>query len=187
MHRDIKPSNLGVVGITPPKGVIFDLDSATRDETSTDHLQGTLGYLAPEIVELKKWDRDRRAGGTRTLPPPPYGRKVDIWALGLSAYTIYSGKVIPNNCMTVGLYKVIQGDIEVRIQEATRNGATTDLSFINIVQRMLAWTVHERPTASEALEVFKEIDGDRDEEPESDSEGPRVKRQQMKKSVATGS
>ncbi|KAL9121888.1 MAG: hypothetical protein Q9187_001555 [Circinaria calcarea] len=185
MHRDIKPINLGVVGMTPPRGVIFDLDSATRDETSTDHFQGTLSYLAPEIVALKEWERDKRAGKTRA-PPPPYGRKVDVWALGMSAYTIYCGRAIPNDCITANVYKIIRRDLEGRINEALRDGATIEVSFIKAVQRMLAWTVHERSTAIEALEVFKELDGDKDEEPEMDSEGPRIKRQQLKKPIATG-
>lgn len=186
MHRDIKPINLGVVGMTPPRGIIFDLDSATQDETSRDHFQGTLSYLAPEIVALKEWERDRIAGKTKALPPP-YGRKVDVWALGMSAYTIYSGKAIPNDCITAKVYKAIQHDLEVRIQEAVKTGATTVVSFIKVVQQMLAWKVDQRSTAIDALEVFKELDRHKDEDPEMDSEGPRIKRQQLKKPIATGS
>ena len=187
MHRDIKPNNLGVVGLTPPRGVIFDLDSATRDEASMDHLKGTLSYLAPEVVALKEWERDKRNAKARAQPPQPYGRKVDVWALGLSAYTIYSGKAIPHICMTADLFKIIRRDLEVREQDATTVEATRDVSFIKIVQRMLAWTVQQRSSAAEALDVIKEIDEDRDEKPERDSEGSRVKRQQTKSLAAVGS
>ena len=184
MHRDIKPSNLGVAGLYPPRCVILDLDSATRDETLTNHLQGTLSYLAPEIVALKESDRERRLRKTNLSLPPPYGRKVDVWTLGVSAYTIYSGKAMFNYCMTAHLYKAICQDLERKIHEANTNKATIDVSFLKIVQRMLAWSVHQRPTAAEALEVFREIDGAKDEEVEVDSDGLRVKRQQLKKSVA---
>jgi len=99
MHRDIKPNNLGIVGLVSPKAVIFDLDSATCDATSIDHFQGTLSYLAPEIVALKAWKRDKEP------LPPPYGRKVDVWALGISAYVIATGDRLENRCMTDEVYQ----------------------------------------------------------------------------------
>ncbi len=81
MHRDINPNNLGVVSFNPPKGIILDLDSATRSEVSEDHMQGTIPYLAPEIIDLKVWDT---VVGSK---PGPYGRSVDVWAVGLSVFT----------------------------------------------------------------------------------------------------
>lgn len=75
MHRNINPNNLAVISFNNPKGLIIDLDSATEHHTSTDRMPGTLAYLAPEIVRLKK--------GTSILG---YDRSIDVWALGLSIF-----------------------------------------------------------------------------------------------------
>lgn len=151
MHRDIKPSNLGIVTWNPPVGVIFDLDSATREETSEDHLQGTKGFLAPEIVALKRWDASRNRG----VPPSPYGRKVDVWALGLSAYVTYAGAAVTNQYMTRELYQMIQHDLEREIQI---NEDTLQVFFAKIVLQMLCWDVGERLSAAKALGAFQNLD-----------------------------
>ena len=77
MHRDINPNNLTVTSLDDPKGVIIDLDSATMEELSFDHMRGTITYLAPEIVDLKV-SQDLK----------PYEKSVDSWALGLSMYAM---------------------------------------------------------------------------------------------------
>ncbi len=52
-----------------------------------------------------------------TAPPPSYGRKVDVWALGISAYTIYAGDIVPNNkCITNFFYQVIRDDLRREIE-----------------------------------------------------------------------
>lgn len=84
MHRDIKPGNLAVTSFNSPKGVILDLDAATSSESSTNHMHGTLSYLAPEIVALKKWEPGQEL--------VPYSRSVDIFAFGCSVFSLYSGR-----------------------------------------------------------------------------------------------
>ena len=81
MHRDIKPENLAIRSIQEPTGVILDLDAATDSPTSTDHMQGTIAYLAPEIVALKEQSTFYHAA-------TPYEKNVDIWALGLSMFAL---------------------------------------------------------------------------------------------------
>ncbi|KAI9881283.1 MAG: hypothetical protein M1830_005569 [Pleopsidium flavum] len=169
MHRDIKPNNLGVVDLVCPRAVIFDLDSATRDETSRDHFQGSLSYLAPEIVALKNWNGDKKA------LPPPYGRKVDVWALGVSAYVTDTDtdECLPKECMTDNLYQSIQQRLKLRIKKDCLKAP-----FLKIVLQMLAWSAHERPSATEALEELKIIDQDQSGKARIDTEGSRKKRQQ---------
>ena len=151
MHRDIKPSNLGIVTWNPPVGVIFDLDSATCEETSEDHMQGTQAFLAPEIAALKRW----AVSPKRAAPPLPYGRKVDVWALGLSAYVTYAGVVMANQCVTHDLYQMIQKDIEreIRIDEDT-----VQVSLAKIILQVLCWDVRERLSAAKAVEAFQKAD-----------------------------
>lgn len=77
MHRDLKPQNMGLKSSSPPEAVIFDFGHATFDEASTDHMKGTIWYLAPEILDLKY--RHSRA---------PYDRAVDVWSMGISLYQL---------------------------------------------------------------------------------------------------
>ena len=90
MHRDIKPANLAVVSFLHPKGIIIDLDDATSEPTSNDHMKGTIMYLAPEVVALKSWEEELKQQPHKNRPKPaPYDKKVDVWALGLSMYALY--------------------------------------------------------------------------------------------------
>ena len=82
MHRDIKPNNLGVLSYGLLRGVILDLDSATTETLSDDDRQGTIAYLAPEVIELKM-------GTTGTHE---YGRSVDVWALGMSFFYVFGSR-----------------------------------------------------------------------------------------------
>ena len=82
MHRDIKPENLGILSLSPPRGIILDLDSATSEETSDDIGQGTVPYQAPEIINLRV---------PAIAIQQSYGRSVDVWALGMSAFCALRG------------------------------------------------------------------------------------------------
>lgn len=180
MHRDIKPSNLGIVTWNPPVGVIFDFDSATREETSEDHMQGTLGFLAPEIVALKRW----AVSPNRTVPPSPYGRKVDVWALGISAYVTYTGAVMANQCMTHELYQMIQQDLEREIQT---DEETMRVSLAKTIIQMLCWDVRKRLSAAKALEAFQKFDKQRDENATTDTSGLGMKRPHNGSPTSAGS
>lgn len=70
MHRDISPGNLAITSFSKPRGIIIDLDAATTDSTSTDHMKGTLPFLAPEIIALKSL----KGQGPQPLP---YDKSVD--------------------------------------------------------------------------------------------------------------
>ena len=93
MHRDINPNNLAITSFESPKGVIIDLDSATDSPTSINHMHGTVPFLAPDIIDLKR--REERAVVDRPAESlAPYGREVDIWALGLSMWVLHLGRPI---------------------------------------------------------------------------------------------
>lgn len=155
MHRDIKPSNLGIVTWNPPVGVIFDLDAATCEETSDDHMQGTTCYLAPEIVALKQW----AVSTIRQFRPAPYGRKVDVWALGLSAYETNAGLKMGNRCMTRQLYNMMRWDMEQEIQIGEE---PVQVAFTKIILQMLCWDAGERSSAAKTVEAFQSLDGQAD-------------------------
>lgn len=75
MHRDIKPSNIGV-DLSPARAAILDLGACTQATESHNHMVGTIAYLAPEIINLK------RQTDPQTLPP--YTSQADVWSAALS-------------------------------------------------------------------------------------------------------
>jgi serine/threonine protein kinase len=86
MHRDIKPSNLAVSSLNPLRAIILDLGCATVATSSTDHMKGTVPYLAPEIMRLKQ----KRHTKDSCAKCQPYTSAADIWAMGLSMYQLFT-------------------------------------------------------------------------------------------------
>ncbi|KAF2770160.1 kinase-like protein, partial [Teratosphaeria nubilosa] len=74
MHLDIKPENIEVSGVLSetPTFYLFDFGYATMDRTSSNHMKGTLRYLSPEVMFLKRGEKS----GT-------YDCAMDVWALGI--------------------------------------------------------------------------------------------------------
>ena len=78
IHHDIKPENLALVSASPPTIAIIDLGSAENKPTYTNHMLGTLRYLAPEVWTVK-------AGPSSDQP---FGCGVDVWALGRTLFEL---------------------------------------------------------------------------------------------------
>ena len=153
MHRDIKPNNLGIIIFNPPQGIILDLDSATRSETSEDHMQGTISYLAPEIMALKRWDESTNRG----LKPEPYGRTVDVWALGLSACSVYMGRSFSWNYFAPAVRKrafveetTYQNLCDYIMKQQTSE-APQAARLLALIRVMVTWDPQQRSSAAEAL------------------------------------
>ena len=81
IHRDIKPENLM---IDESKDlVLIDFGISIRFEGENDLIKGTAGtmyFYAPEIV---------KGGKNKVI----HGKKIDIWASGVSLYNMASGKL----------------------------------------------------------------------------------------------
>ena len=154
MHRDIKPLNLGVSSLNPPTGVVFDFDSATLDPTSNNHMHGTISFLAPEIVDIKRWDEIRKtlaAGGQRMTVkrPPSYGRKVDIWALGLTAFLLYTRKKEYSTIINNAAYSTLKDQIESLLKDTMTEYVATE--YLKLISQMMEWDPLKRLSAVEAL------------------------------------
>ena len=152
MHRDITPNNLGVVSLDPPKGVILDLDGATREESSDDHLQGTIPFLAPEVIRLKQWSKRSPNVADQTAKPEKYGPAVDIWALGLCAFMLCTGKVLPWRVVNMQGYEQFKEDLKTRVQSSENPQL---IQLLRLVARMVTWTSSQRTTAVVALEILR--------------------------------
>jgi serine/threonine protein kinase len=85
MHRDIRPENI-LVSPSPLQAVIIDFGCATFDKTSSDHMKGTMRYLAPEVIALKR--------GT-AVNGCAYNMPVDVWSLGLAGHELLFGSRTP--------------------------------------------------------------------------------------------
>ncbi|KAI5356704.1 Putative protein kinase [Septoria linicola] len=73
LHRDIKPANLGMDAF---RGVVLDLGHMTSGKTNNQHTAGTISYLAPEIMALKR--------GQSTAHASPVSASSDLFSLGIS-------------------------------------------------------------------------------------------------------
>ncbi|KAK4981333.1 hypothetical protein LTR66_010074 [Elasticomyces elasticus] len=66
IHRDLSPNNIGINKIEP-KAVLLDLGCAIKAETDMDCRVGTIAFLAPEIMALK-----------RSESAQPFNAKADV-------------------------------------------------------------------------------------------------------------
>jgi serine/threonine protein kinase len=147
MHLDISPGNLVVTSLANPKGVIIDLDAAVKSVTSSNHMKGTLPYLAPEIMELKAGDTGQ-----------PFERSVDIWALGLCMFDLHVGKFLlwaylppqeraprRNTTVSPGRYSRFQQRIEAMKKSSE---TSLDTRFVIFIEKMTEYKPGDRPAAS---------------------------------------
>ena len=100
MHRDIKPGNMAIVPTDPAQLVILDFGVATRSQTSKDHMVGTIAYLAPEVMSLKRGVSDKA-----------YDRAVDLWGYGLSFYQVFYQRKGWWHEITNDTYRRIKSDL----------------------------------------------------------------------------
>ena len=162
MHRDINPNNLAVTSFDSPKGIILDLDAATTSQSSTDHMKGTIPYLAPEIAELKNLQPGQE--------PIAYERSVDIWAMGLSTFALFGGQnfqwahFVPHggtksHLVMPELHAEFHRRLDRR-QEALQDDA--EGSMLLLVKLMTAYTSADRISPTWALVDAKDIKGKKD-------------------------
>ncbi|KAJ5129356.1 uncharacterized protein N7515_005395 [Penicillium bovifimosum] len=142
-HRDLKPKNLFVVTRGPNWWVkIGDFGLSKRVERGTTVLKtinGTPGYIAPEILEqMLEVDGDDECGYTFT---------VDLWSLGVTTFYILTGKLpFPRNN---DLLKYARGDSSMEMLCAGHSQISQDAtSFLKCIMAAMA---RDRGTAEEAL------------------------------------
>ena len=128
MHRDMKPGNMAVVPSEPARLVILDFGVATKASESVDHMVGTIAYLAPEVMALK-----------RGVSTQPYDKSVDMWGFGLSFYQLFCHRKCWWYEFGDKAYERVQADLKPKDQVA------------DLLLSMLQLNPRSRITASEAL------------------------------------
>src|SRR5690606_15028427 len=132
LHRDIKPANVlvtrdGQVKLTD-FGVALLADDPVR-LTATDHVMGTLPYLAPEVLVDGAWTT-----------------KGDVYGLGCLAFKLMTGQP-----------PFPQRQVQEVVAAHRRQQAPSLLTFVpdappalaDLLARMLAKSPAQRPTAAE--------------------------------------
>jgi serine/threonine protein kinase len=139
MHRDIKLDNV-LGSVQPLQAVIIDFGQATWDKTSSDHVKGTIRYLAPEIIAMKHM----------TAPPnATYDQSADIWSMGLTIFEFICRFKLNQNFITSSAHRNIMSQDHWDKQHASDPEAQ---SLFDLLKHLLAWNPAERISAKEALD-----------------------------------
>ena len=156
IHHDIKPANLVITSLSNPRGVIIDLDSASWSRSSTDHMKGTVSYLAPEVIALKQGHRGNS-----------FDNKVDVWALGVSIYQLDTGRSMPWQAtpgfITEAAFKEFDSLLKKKISylKAKPDKAKDKLRlawvFNTAIRTMIMFDPKTRSSAIQHLHIFQEL------------------------------
>ena len=131
VHRDIKAENVLFETKSKDKNdvKIIDFGLARKKVDHTLHsIVGTPGYVAPEVLE-----------GT-------YGRKCDIWALGVLLYVMLYGKYPFDDDNTAILFE------KIRTKEPRYDRREVSQEAIELMKEMLCKDPEMRPEATEILD-----------------------------------
>ena len=171
IHRDIKPLNMGVVSLHPVSALIIDFGHSTLEHSSTDHMKGTVPYLAPEILDLK-------CGlGFNT----PYTNAVDVYSMGISCFQLLCQKP-----QWLGLDISKAGDrgyrgysrrplSRVRVHLRTSKSP----SVAAVILDMINDVADERISAQDASDALEMTRPQKDSQEEADESSQASKRQRM--------
>ena len=165
MHRDVKPANLGVSSLRSPKGIVLDLDSATNEPMSQNHMEGTPAFLAPEVVSLKLWHE----GGSERTKPAGYSKQVDLWALGLSIYGLWRGfhftwsqiartpaEKPEKNLVTSKLHDLLRQDLTSQLNSVTE-GDQLASGLLAVTETLTAYEAELRSDAATLINRLMEV------------------------------
>jgi serine/threonine protein kinase len=138
MHRDIKPDNI-LASPSPVRAVIIDFGCATWDRTSTDHMKGTIRYLAPEIIALKENTAPRNS---------TYDMSADVWSMGLTTFELLRGSRTRFQRMSKKFY---HEELLPALSVGSKGAGDEIIWVFGLVKEMLHWEPKSRITSEQAF------------------------------------
>merc|ERR1719253_55789 len=113
VHGDLKPANFLLVN-NEVKLIDFGIAKSVHDDTTNiarTQQVGTVSYMAPEAVGM---DYKQGAGGNLPKNKLKYGRKADVWSLGIILYQLVFRKTPFAHLMPVQrLYAIADDNHEI--------------------------------------------------------------------------
>lgn len=147
MHRDIKPANVLIHWVSKDKPLLVftDFGHSTFGTTSRNHRRGTIKYLAPEVLALKRESRQ-----VVPLHVDDYDLKADVWSWGLTvahlAIDQHVGDFIPSSGITTHTLKEIFLAVVLQCKfEKTWNV---------LISSMLSWEPRTRSSSRDLIPFF---------------------------------
>ncbi|KAL2419523.1 hypothetical protein ABEF95_001224 [Exophiala dermatitidis] len=136
IHRDIKLENLLVSRLDPLKVAVADFGQATFESNSNNHMVGTISYLPPEIVLLKRGQNQNARD-----PSLCWSTASDVYSYGVVGFELIYGR-----------FKRPRHGIDENVHGILLGRLSSSQTAINAILRsMLSWHSHSRPTIANVL------------------------------------
>jgi serine/threonine protein kinase len=133
IHRDIKPDNILINDKNEIKIIDFGFSKIMGNNEKTNEGFGTLDYAAPEI-----------------LLRIPYGKEIDIWAMGILLYELYFG-VSPFNSNKENEEKTKEIINNIMQKKLFFNRKSIAYDMKDLIVHMLEFDVNKRYTIEEVV------------------------------------
>jgi serine/threonine protein kinase len=150
MHRDIKPGNIGV-DLNPARAAILDLGACTQATESHNQMVGTIAYLAPEIINLK------RHTDSQTLPS--YTSQADVWSAALSGAeflchtSLTAFWLLEQDVRGVTAFSLDQ--VRSHLRHAQQYGSQQSRAVFGLIYSALSSEPADRPVAQQLSDEMK--------------------------------
>ncbi len=157
-HRDLKPENLLLLRKAETVDDIHiklaDFGFAKVDNGDLTTPQFTPYYVAPQVLEAQRRQREIRSGHRSPTSPYYYDKSCDMWSIGVILYIMLCGyppfySEIPNQPITQRMKKrIMSGDFDFPENEWSR---TSD-GAKDLIRKLLCVEPSERITVDQLLQ-----------------------------------
>lgn len=148
VHRDIKPQNIIIDVRQQPR--LMDFGVATPRKTGTCNLTGTVGYMAPEILQNL-----------------PVDAQADVFAAGMTLYQMLTGKLAAEGDSA---FAVLQRTLSADFVPPSRLQGSIDDRMDQIVMTALCKNPDERYADAAAFRLALQSWLERPDEPKQDED-----------------